>query len=311
MHPFFLINPNSSAVRKRGSVLEQVGTDHDIDLVKTQSLSDLTEVFKFGAERGVDWFCLEGGDGTVQTALSAYQTVADQFETPPKFTLLPGGMTNQVSRHIGIRRPVKKRLAEVISGKEPETVNMPMLRIEMENDCITYGFLFSTGALPMATSYYFDRVHKDGKGGAGAVTQMIAKGFAGSRSVKDQIYRASPLSLRVTGDKEEIHLDNDHLTTVVTTLPGLMLGLDPFWGDGTGDLRLTYVREDAQHILRHLISLWAGRKNVSRSDDGIESFKANVLRYIYNGPVILDGERLKQAGSRLELRATDPIEFWR
>ena len=108
MHPFFLINPNSSAVRKRGSVLEQIGVENDIDLVKTQSLSDLPEVFKIGAKHGVDWYMIEGGDGTVQTALNAYQAHAGEFETPPKFTLLPGGMTNQISRQIGIKKPVKK-----------------------------------------------------------------------------------------------------------------------------------------------------------------------------------------------------------
>ena len=63
--------------------------------------------------------------------------------------------------------------------------------------------MFSTGALPMATQYYFDKVHQDGKGGAGAVTQMIVKGVAGRESTRNQIYQASELSLRITGDKEE------------------------------------------------------------------------------------------------------------
>ncbi len=311
LRPFFIINPQSSAVRKRGSRLEKIAQDREIPMVHTQLVSELPDILKAALDTGANWICIEGGDGTIQATMTAYMEIVDQLVTHPRFSLLPGGMTNQVARQIGLKRPGRKRITAILDGKDPEISQMPMLDIQLGKDTQKHGFLFSTGALPMATQYYFDHVHKDGKGGAGAVTQMIVKGFTGNDTSREQIYRASPLSLRVTGNKEETHLDQDHLTTVVTTLPGLMLGLDPFWGDGDGALRLTYVREDAQRILRHLISLWTGQKNKSRAEDGIESFNAEVLRYKYKGPVVLDGESLHTPDGHIEIRATEPIEFWR
>ena len=310
MQPFFIINPQSSAIRKRGSALEAIAADRDLPMVKSQNTAELTDILKAACDTGADWICIEGGDGTIQATMTAYMSIKDQLSAMPRFSLLPGGMTNQVARQIGMKRPSRKRITAILDGAAPDISPMPMLKVTSE-DRTEFGFLFSTGALPMATQYYFDKVHQDGKGGAGAVTQMIVKGVAGRESTRNQIYQASELSLRVTGDKEEIHLDQDHLTTVVTTLPGLMLGLDPFWGKGSGALRMTYVRDDAQHLIRNFVGVWMGQKKTSRAADGIESFNAHALRYVYSGPVVLDGETISAVDNRFEIFATDPIEFWR
>ncbi len=310
MKPFFIINPQSSAVRKRGSALEGLARERDLPIVHTQDVSELPDVLRAACETSADWICIEGGDGTIQATMTAFMQIKPELKQLPRFSLLPGGMTNQVARQIGMKRPSRKRLSSLLDGAEPDITPMPMLKISSD-DKTRHGFLFSTGALPMATRYYFDNVHQDGKGGAGAVTQMIVKGVAGRSSTRDQIYQPSKLSLRITGDKEEIHLDQDHLTTVVTTLPGLMLGLDPFWGKGSGALRMTYVRDDAQHLLRNFLGVWLGHKSASRAQDGIESFNAHALRYVYNGPVVLDGEPITSKSNRFELTPTEPIEFWR
>ncbi len=307
--PFFIVNPQSRTVKRKGSVLQKVADTQDIPIILSQSTSDLTVIISAAQDTGADWFFIEGGDGTVQATLTAFFQTRDHESSPPWFSILPGGMTNQICRHIGIRRATKKRVTDLVGGATPVHKPMPLIQIDLPDTDPKFGFLFSSGALPMATEYYFENVHKDGKMGAGAVAKMIAKGFGGSEKLRSEIYKPSEMNLVVSGDKSETYLDGEHLGTVVTTLPGLMLGLDPFWGEGEAPLRLTYVKGDAQHILRHLISLWAGQKKVSRQDDGIESFAANVLSYDYKGPVVLDGETLDVPGHHLTLRATQPIDF--
>ena len=138
---------------------------------------------------------------------------------------------------------------------------------------------------------------------------MIAKAFAGSAATRQKIYHITPLSLSINDGGTETILDGDHLVSVVTTLPGLMLGLDPFWGDGQGLLRMTYIHGHARKLFPNLAAVWAGRKHVDRKADGFESFAADTLHYDYDGPIVMDGELLEYPGGQIEIRATEPIEF--
>jgi len=308
MRPFFITNANSASVRKRGSVLGAVGRDDDIPYIKTHDPAELQDVMLTAATQGVTWFCIEGGDGTVQATLSAYMRNRIAFETEPTFSLLPGGTTNQVSRHIGIIHSIESRLRELLARGRPEITPMPLLQVETGEQSDQFGFLFSSGAVPMATRYFLKNLHSEDKGVNAAVIKMIFKSFAPGQ--RRDIYHPTPLSLRITGELEEIYLDDDHLMTIVTTLPGLMLGLDPFWANGDAPLRLTYMRAGARHLLKNLLGVWAGRKNRDRSPDGFESWRAHVLKYDYDGPVMLDGDPVGAPDKTLRIRATEPLEFW-
>ena len=308
MRAFFIVNPNSATVKKNGSILERIADDLDIPIIKTRDTRSLDDVVIAAQEQDANWFCIEGGDGTVRATLSSFMRSRDQFQITPRFSLLPGGMTNQIARQIGLRRPIEARIRELLSRGQPEIHPTPMVQVEVPGETHSYGFLFSSGAIPMATDYYFQKMHSQGKGGGAAVTKMIAKGFAGRR--RETIYKASPINLRVTGDKEETHIDADHLTSIVTTLPGLMLGLDPFWAEGKAPLRVTYVGAEARHLFRNLLSVWMGAKAKDRSRDGFESWRANTLKYMYDGPVLLDGDPVSAPQGTVYIRATEPVEFW-
>lgn len=308
MRPFFIANPNSATVKKRGSVLEAIALERDVPFLKTKDTTELDEIIHAAAKQEFNWFSIEGGDGTAQATLSAYMRNRDAFRQPPSFTLLPGGMTNQIARQIGLKRPLKTRMRELLAQAQPVSKLMPMVQVNIPDQTDQFGFLFSTGALPMATRYYFNTLHKDGKVGPGAVTTMIRKGFAGRN--REELYHNTPMSLRITGPKEETHISEEHLTSLVTTLPGLMLGLDPFWADGEAPLRLTYVHGNAKKVLRNLLAVWAGLKQKDRTKDGFESWRADVLKYEYEGPVLLDGDPIHAPDHTLYIRATEPVEFW-
>ena len=87
-----------------------------------------------------------------------------------------------------------------------------------------------------------------------------------------------------------------------------MLKLDPFWGEGDRPLRVTYVAGEYQKLAQHVASLWLGKKNKDRSQDGLYSWTADGLKYRYKGPCVLDGELLELTKG-FKIRATRPIRF--
>ena len=120
---------------------------------------------------------------------------------------------------------------------------------------------------------------------------------------------ATELELVLKNGSQEKLKTGAHLGTIVTTLPSLMMGLDPFWGEGEGHLRVLYADARARRLVRNLTGLWLGRKSIDRSGDGLESFQSDGLTYHYTGPTILDGEKLEMASGQFTLSATRPLPF--
>ena len=171
-----------------------------------------------------------------------------------------------------------------------------------------YGCLFSSGALPFVTDYYEQKIRASQAGGKTAIAATLVKAISGNQAARDELMPATELSLRLDTASGETTKTGAHLGTVVTTLPSLMMGLDPFWGDGQGDLRVLYADAKARRLVRNLTGLWLGRKSTDRSMDGLESFQAQRLAYHYDGPIVLDGEPL-DVGEQFSLSATPPLPF--
>ena len=73
-------------------------------------------------------------------------------------------------------------------------------------------------------------------------------------------------------------------------------------------MRVTAVAANPKKLASHVAGLWAGRKNKDRSADGLSSWTADRLEYLYTGPVVLDGESL-ELSENFTLTATPPLEF--
>ena len=282
---------------RKGSVLKSYASQ--AAAVFDQNIFDeLDTIVSAGQKSG--WVIIEGGDGTSQGVLSAFLQRFDKAQDLPKFTLIPGGMTNQVSKNIGLKSRAKSKIEALLSGQAQNT-EAPLLKVSADEYPDLYGFLFSTGGVPMITNYTKDKLHNRGIGGSAAVLGGIIKGISGR---ENDVLQSTDIALSVDGKD----MAGPHLGTIVTTLPSLIMGLDPFWGDGDGTLRLTYVTADAQKLPRHVASLWSGRKNKDRSKDGLHSFNASKLTYNYSGPIVLDGEALI-LGEQFTVTPTNPISF--
>jgi len=115
--------------------------------------------------------------------------------------------------------------------------------------------------------------------------------------------------LVVSGPGEETILDEDHLGTIITTLPGFIFGIDPFWGKGDSPLRMTYVRGDNKNVLSLVFAAALKRFEKLEETDGVESWKAEYIEMKYSGPTVMDGERLEGSTKSIEIRPTRPVVF--
>ncbi|MEP3891076.1 MAG: diacylglycerol kinase family protein [Hellea sp.] len=298
---WFVFNAASAKVAKKGALLPKIAQQHDAILRDVGDFSDVDKLVEEALAANANHVVIEGGDGTVQGILTEFLR-HEKTKNLPIFTLVPGGNTNQVARNIGLKAATPQAVAKALS-QDHSIAQAPLLRIKDKTGRKYYGFLFSSGALPQVTDYTRDKLHDRGVGGSMAVIGGILKGVSGD----DAIMQPTKVKLNIDADGPH-KLRGPHLGTIVTTLPGLMLGLDPFWGDGNRPLRVTYVAAEYQHLMRHVASLWLGNKTKNRSQDGMYSWTANSLKYRYKGPCVLDGELLDLTKG-FKIRATQPIRF--
>ncbi len=300
MSRLFIVNPLSARVAKKGAVLETLADELDIDCLRLDSFDGLPAAVTEAAKTGVSHVVIEGGDGTVQGILTAFLQQSDRFDALPSFTIVPAGMTNQVAKNIGLKSTSAKAVKSALS-RDLTPQNVPLLKVTDDKGASYAGFLFSTGAIPQITRYTTGQIHKKGIGGSAAVFFGILKGLRGD---DETLMKLTPVSM--TGLYE-----GPHLGTVVTTLPSLIMGLDPFWGTEAAPLRLTWVTGQYRRLARNVISLWVGRKSKDRSQDGLYSKCVETLSYDYSGDIVLDGEFLSVPSGKFTVTVTPPVTFLR
>ena len=300
MKRLYIVNLLSERVARKGSVLEPLSKTTGVSCFQLDPFDALPSAVTQAAADGIEHVIIEGGDGTVQGVISAFLYQADKFETFPAFTIVPGGMTNQVAKNIGLKS-AKAKAVETALSKPLKPIEMPLLNVADSAGPNYAGFLFSTGAIPQITRYTTGKLHTKGVGGSLAVLGGIVKGM---RADDEMLMQTTPLEI------DGLH-SGPHLGTVVTTLPGLILGLDPFWGTGDAPLRVTWVEENYNKLGRNILSLWAGSKSKDRSADGFHSKRVDSLDYKYTGDVVLDGEFLSILSGKFTIRATRPVTFLR
>lgn len=301
MRAAFFINPHSERVGKKGSRIANHARGLGAQVYDLALFEALPNQVSAARERA-DLIVIEGGDGTVQCVMSEFLRQCSDDETLPEFAIASGGMTNQVAKLIGMRHVSRSGLKDIF--ETPDTLETRMIRVSSEAQPDQYGFLFSTGALPMVTDYAKSELHSRGIGGSAAVVGGIVKAVTAER---DSVMPATDCTLSLPSET----LTGPHLGTVATTLPSITLGLDPFWGDGDGPVRLTYVDGNYRGLYRHVAELWVGRKGKDRRPDGLHSWNVEAAEFEYSGPVMLDGEPINGPQSKFTLSASRPVRIRR
>jgi len=300
MSAIFIVNMLSHRVATKGSRLEALADQYDIELYSLDDFKSLPAKVSEIAQSNIGTVFIEGGDGTVQGVLSTFLRQSAKFKILPKFAIIEGGMTNQVAKNIGLKASL---LPSTLKSEFPSHP-VSLLSIQTDSTNTHYGFLFSTGAVPMVTEYTKRNLHKRGIGGSLAVAGGILKGISASNG---DVLKPTAIHLRCS--HPQIDIKKDHIGTILTTLPSLIMGFDPFWGKEDGSLRLTYVDDSYRRLYRNVSSLWTGNKRKDRRPDGLQSWNVEQVDYKYHGPCVLDGEPLTSESGTFSIKASQALNF--
>lgn len=275
--------------------------DHpEILHVETDSAGALPDAIADLARRKIDLLLVNGGDGTLQHALT--EILANEpFEKLPLIAPLRGGRTNMTAKDLGaMRNPiagVRAILASMRAGRLHERlVSRPVLRVEWERGRrVEYGMFFGAGMITRAISLVhelFPQGRSQGSFGAGIVTLALVAKTA--RRPTQGILAPDKLQIRL--DRGEV-FGGEFRLTISTTLRRLFWGIEPFWGRERGDLRFTTIASDAKQIARCALGVLRGRPRPEVTPtNGYTSRNADRAELRLACGFTIDGEIFHQAG---------------
>ncbi|MBB4659287.1 diacylglycerol kinase family protein [Parvularcula dongshanensis] len=232
---------------------------------------------------GHDLIAVEGGDGTVLAVTTAVMRRVEAGAPAPRLILVPGGMTDLVARIAGAPREASVLTRLLTKGGRLR--RLPVLRVEGAGDPL-FGFFLAAGAVPRGIAYAREAIQSQGAEGSLQVAGAVAGIAWGEKGRRKAIM--APDATRADLDGETF--GPDARFALVTTLPGLMVGLDPFWGREKAPIRVTLARGDSRHLRRRLVQLWLGMKPNRTAVDGYLSRNVHTLRLDTEAPLVLDGE---------------------
>ncbi|MEE9255043.1 MAG: diacylglycerol kinase family protein [Pseudomonadales bacterium] len=305
-------NPHASR-RRSEALLRDLQRAANVEWHSTDSAAEADALIA-NLPEDVELLVLDGGDGTVQRALTA---LLHERESPvPKIAILPSGSTNMSAFDISGRRSWHESAAELLrltkrDASEWPRAARPVIRLRSPGaERPICGMFFGTGVIVQGIEYCHDWIYRLG------IRREWAPGFALLRAVWGVARREAAFSAGVSltiavEDEPEFELCATLL--MVSALDRLFLGLTPFWGTGDGALHFTLVRQGAKAFLRSLPNILRGRETPRTTPaGGYWSENLNRVRLTLGGPYTIDGEIFPAPeGGALQLEATPPVEFVR
>jgi hypothetical protein len=309
-------NRNARQNRKRLDriVAPLAGLDN-VDAVIIEGVLGMPEALRRFADTGVEIVAVNGGDGTVQAALSMLWR-ENRFAMPPRIAVIPGGNTNMIAHDVNEhRRPeaAAAQLAEIARGVRP-AATAPRRLLKVENTGtgeVLRGGFFGTGAIYRAVQATRRSVHpmhieSDAAAGVTLAGILLRRVFTFGRA--DSIVRGDPMTSRFDDGHTD---DGTNLLLLATTLDTLLLSSRPYWGTQPGALHWTAVRYPAPRLLR------AVRRVLWRGGDGLDpaiylSRNAVRIELKMDCPFTLDGEfYAPRDGKPVILSAEEPVDYVR
>lgn len=259
---------------------------------------------------GVELLVVNGGDGTVQMALTAL-FAEKRTDPPPLLVLLPGGTSNTIPGDVGWKqRPpagIRAVLAAAQRGRvEGHIARRPVLRIESSLwDRPMCAMQFSAGAIYNAIMFYKRELEARGAygqtGPAVTLAWFLLTVLSGrSREIFPPMHLAGSIDGRAVRG-------GAHLGIVASTLDHLFLGIRPFWGVEPGRIRFSALGLPQRRLLLAILPALRGRRGrFVTPENGYTSYNGDLLDLEIDAGFTLDGE-LFEAGPGTRVRITAPM----
>jgi hypothetical protein len=278
---------------KRFGIPDIVGNDGLV--VETETMEEIDGAIERMLSRGERLICLNGGDGTVQRAISRMMNnYGENEDSIPVLFPLRGGTMNLLADSLKIKGAPPELLRRAMeidrSGGELPYVEVPTLRVMREMGGVTekeYGFFFGHGAL-----YRFHRVYyRETKGGPLAAAGLFLKSLYGGvtrRTRYKDVFGVTPARLVI----DDFEMPADSFTVVLAVIfKVVVITFDAFRDVGEGDFYVLATSIPIFKMLRRLDKLlWArGEEPPYPKEEFFNQRASNVLMECHEG-YSLDGE---------------------
>jgi hypothetical protein len=316
-----LSNPKSTGNLAQLPRIRAFCADHpDIFHYEVERADQIGQAMRTIARVRPKVLAINGGDGTVQAALTELHNGGHFGDDTPPVAVLPSGKTNLIALDLGARGdPIEalERLIELAQGDlAPHIVARELIALRHGDgpgkgeDKPVIGMFLGGAGLADTMIYCRDKIYPLGlpTGIAHVITAvaLLAKLFL---RAKGGFLPPDPEPLNLSVSAHPNALSGRFSLLAVTTLEKLLLSAE-FDGKREGSLKLLAVEERPVSIMRAFAASLGGKLGSAKLR-GVHFEEADEITIESdNSRVILDGETFRaESGRPIRLRTAQPLSF--
>ncbi len=313
-----LSNPNSTGNR---SILPEVRSfcvkNSDVFHYEVDDVDQIAKALQTIARVKPKVLVINGGDGTVQAALTELHQGGHFGDTPPPVAVLPNGKTNLIALDLGAEGSPLKALERIVEMAKHDLhehlVDRELIALSEgeEGGKVVLGMFLGGAGLSEFILYCRHKIYPLGLPNVAShvltVFAALASVLFGLRA-KFLPDRPSPIKISLI---REGQYSGTFAVLIVTTLEKLLL-MRRFARSkqSRGRLQFMVIEQQTGAIIRFLFSVLFGRlgKNTQK---GIHLEQGDMIRIEgQNSNVLMDGELFQaQDGHPIILKSTKPVSF--
>ena len=311
-----LSNPKSTGNLAQLPRIREYCADHpDIFHYEVEHAHQVGDALKTIARIRPKVLVINGGDGTVQAALTELYNGGHFGDSPPPVSVLPSGKTNLIALDLGARGdPIAalQRLTEIVQGDiTPHVVARELIALRNgQHDKPVIGMFLGGAGLADTMLYCRDKIYPLGLPNSLAhvitALALLAKLLL---RVKASYLPPDPKPLNVSLREEGNLISGRFSLLAVTTLEKLLLSGE-LGGRREGVLKLLAIEERPMSLIRGFTASLLGKLGRSKVR-GVHFEEADEITISGDSSVvILDGETFRaDHGSPIYLRPAAPLSF--
>jgi diacylglycerol kinase family enzyme len=309
-----LSNPRSTGNRAiLPQVREFVAAHPNIFHFEVQDVSEVPEALETIARVQPAVLVINGGDGTVQAALTELYHGGHFAGSPPPVAVLPNGKTNLIALDLGAAgnplEALKQILAIVEADVNPHVVARQLIALsDGQNTRPVLGMFLGGAGLAEGILFCRNKIYPLGLPNWLSHLITVFALFAGL-FIGGKLSPLRPSPMRVSVHREG-ELTGRFFLLMVTTLERLLLNMRSHGADRSGSLKLMAIEQQRGTVLKSAVNAILGRLDKSRFE-GFHLKRGDEIRIEGDKPsVILDGEIFQApAGRAIVLTPTAPVPF--
>ncbi|MBA3895899.1 MAG: diacylglycerol kinase [Sphingomonadaceae bacterium] len=257
---------------------------------------------------------INGGDGTVQAALTELHHGGHFEGDPPPVAVLPNGKTNLIAMDLGSTGDPVVALERIIalagSDLDDHVVRRELISLSEGENRAVLGMFMGGAGLTDAILYCRHKLYPLGlPNGLSHVLATIASFLTVALGISGWFLPDKPQPMRVSLIREG-HAESRFALLIVTTLEKMLMGARPK-GDEQG-MKLMAIDRSVMPVIRALVAALLGKVG-QQVLTGVHVEQGDIIRIDSDrSQVILDGEIYSTApGQPITLRSTRPMHFLR